>query len=388
MSVSSEKINILFIITLLERMGGAEKNLFDVVSNLDQEQFHSYVVAFKGGDVLNHLKAKGFNVYEYGITKLVSLLSLRKAWELRCFIKQTGIDIIVTYHHDADIWGHFVSLLAGGLPLISSRRDMGFQLTAKHIWFYRIFGRRFSKLITVSDAVKGEISRREWIAPDRMITIHNGLIPGHYKSSYRRTNEIRQELGLSAGDVIIGSVASFRPIKGQLYLVEAMKEVVAEFNNVRVVFVGYNDTEYFSQVDNRVQELSLGEHFIFTGARADIPDLLSAFDIFVISSVNEGFSNAIIEAMAAGKAVIAANSGGNPESIQDGTTGLLFPACDSHALAEKLRMLIRDQHMRAAMGKNGMAAVEKNFRLDAMVRKVQNLLKDVTDCEKKNQRRL
>lgn len=375
MADTKKIIRILFIISTLKRMGGAEKNLYDVVENIDPRNFISTVVAFQGGEMSNKLKSKGYDVYEYGITRLLSPLALKKAWELRRIIIENKIDIVVTYHHDADIWGLFVSLLAGGMPLISSRRDMGYQLTSKHVWFYRIFGRRFSRLITVSDAVKNEIAKREWITPNRMVTIHNGLNPEQFKD-HSRVDKIKEELGISTQDVIIGMVASFRPIKGQIYLVEAIKEVVAEFRNTRVVIAGYNDTEYFRQVNDRIRELALDDHFVFTGARSDIPDLLSIFDIFVISSVNEGFSNAIIEAMAAGKPVVAANSGGNPESVHNEINGMLFAPCDSHALAQCLLALIRDPDMRNAMSKKGMCAIEKNFRLDHMIQKIEKLVKE------------
>lgn len=373
--MAEKKIKVLFIISTLQRNGGAEKNLCDVVEHLDPQNFISTVLTFQGGEVSKSLKSRGYDVYVYGIKKLLSTLSIIKAWELRRFIIKKEIDIIITYHHDADIWGFFVSLLAGNLPLVSSRRDMGFQLTSKHIWFYRIFGRWFSKLITVSDAVKNAIAQREWIKSDRMVTIHNGLNPNKFKNSCR-ANKIKEELGISPKDVIIGMVASFRPIKGQMYLVEAIKEVVAECRNIRVIIVGYNDTEYFEQVNDRVKELALDDHFIFTGARRDIPDLLSIFDIFVISSVNEGFSNAIIEAMAAGKPVVASNSGGNPESVMDELSGLLFTPCDSRALADRLLELIEDPEMRNAMSKNGMYAVAENFQLDHMIQKIENLVKE------------
>ena len=379
----SKKIKVLFIISLLQRMGGAEKNLFDIVDNLDKDHFQSIVIAFKGGEVLDRLKNKGFEVYENGVTKLASKEAVRKAFELKRFVKNHHVDIIVSYHHDADIWGYLVSLMSGGVPIISSRRDMGYQLSAIHIWFYRLFGRRFAKMITVSEAVKREVSKREWIDPDKIVTIHNGLDPNIYRGG-ERTLQIRTELGLTKEHIVLGTVASFRPIKGQLYLVEAIKNIAGKYPNIRVVFVGYNDTEYFHAVLRRVGELGLGEHFIFTGARSDIPDLLSIFDIFVISSVNEGFSNAIIEAMAACKPIVAPDSGGNPESVQDNFNGLLFRACDSLSLSEKLGLLISDPEKRRVMGCRGSDTVEKNFHYRKMIKKFGNLLKEVVRCEKKN----
>ena len=374
------KIRILFVISVLDRMGGAEKNLFDIVCHLDKRQFQPHVITFQHGAVAEALAKKGIEVIECPVTSLLGRAALQYAFMARRYIRRQGIDIIVTYHHDADIWGLFLSVLAGGLPVVSSRRDMGYQLDLRHVWFYRLFNRCFSRAITVSDAVKNELIRNQWCPSEKLVTIHNGLVPEPYRRR-KRTHEIREELGLSADQPVIGSVASFRPIKGQLFLVEAMKLLVADYPKVRVVCTGYNDTDYYRQVVQRVHELGLAGHFIFTGARTDIPDLLPIFDIFVISSVNEGFSNAIIEAMAAGSVVVASNSGGNPESVEDTRTGLLFKACDSQSLSEKLRILLDNPQLRCTMGQRAQTEVRNNFHLEKMIMKFQNVIKETARCE-------
>jgi glycosyltransferase involved in cell wall biosynthesis len=282
-------------------------------------------------------------------------------------MKAERTDLVVTYHHDADIWGAIVARLAGVPRVISSRRDMGYQLERRHVWFYRLFSFLFDGFITVSDAVKGEIRRREWIRPEKIRTIRNGIQPGIYDRSFD-VQEIRKRLGIDPSKTVIGTVASFRPIKGQLYLVDAVKELVDRHKDLLVVFAGHDDCEYGRLVRKRIDEAGLHQHFIFLGERSDIPEILSVLDVFVLSSVHEGFSNAIVEAMAAGKPVVAPASGGNPEAIEHGKTGYLYAPCDSRSLAEMLQKLLCNKTLRTTMGYEGKRKVEHYFRREDMIR--------------------
>jgi len=359
--------NILFITSLLDRMGGAEKNLCEIVLHLDRKKYTPHVLAFKGGELSQYLSDKGIDASENHIQKLISFHTFRKGVELCRFIRNKTIDVIVTYHHDADILGAIVGAFTG-VPVISSRRDMGYQLEKKHIWFYRIFSRLISHFITVSDAVKQEVMKREWINAQKITIIRNGLdIEKYHVLSHDQRHTYQKEIGLSDHKLTIGMVASFRPIKGQMYLVEAISMLTQWHDSIQVVIVGYKDTDYFLDVKERVRALGLESLFVFTGERADVPDILNLFDIFVISSVNEGFSNAIIEAMAAGIAVVAADSGGNREAVAHRETGLLFRACDSQSLAEALNILLKNEPLITLYGQTGRSIISEKFLLNQMV---------------------
>jgi len=361
------KIRILFITSLLANRGGAEKNFCEVLLGLDRWMFDPSALVFQGGEQSDLLRRQGIPVQVNGVTRLLSLHAIRKGREAIRRMKAERTDIVVTYHHDADIWGAVVARLAGVPRVISSRRDMGYQLEGKHVWFYRLFPFLFDGFITVSNAVKREIQRRDWIRPEKIRVIHNGIRPGIYDRSFD-VQEIKQRLGIDPSKTVIGSVASFRPIKGQLYLVEAVKELVERHKDLLVVFVGHDDNDYGRLVRKRIQEAGLAGYFIFLGERLDIPEILSVFDVFVLSSVHEGFSNAIVEAMAAGKPVVAPDSGGNPEAVEHGRTGYLYKPCDSRSLAEMLLKLIVNNSLRNTMGCEGKMKVELSFKQEDMIR--------------------
>jgi len=373
-----KKIKILFITGILDNRGGAEKNFFEIVLHIDRSQFTPYVLVFRGGKLANCLIDHGVPVEENGVTKLFSLYAWKKGYKLYRFLKKEEIEVVITYHHDPDIWGGMIARLARVPVVISSRRDMGYQLQKVHVWFYRIFHVLFSSYITVSDAVKRQIAQREWQAPRKMEVIHNGVSLDLYpKKNPPLADKIKSDFNIDTSKVIIGMLAAFRPVKGHLSLVEAVGEIVKKNRNIQVILVGNKETEpylsFFQTVKNRIDELGLQDHFLCLGYQQDALKLLSVFDILVVPAVSEGFSNAILEAMAMEKPVVASDSGGNPEAVEHQKTGLLFKAGDSRSLADALYQLIGDSNLRRAMGKQARRRVEKYFQLKHMVERNEEL---------------
>lgn len=361
------KIKIVFIISLLDRMGGAEKNLYDVTTNLEKDNFSVSVIAFKAGEVAAKLTKIGIPVHVVPILKIFSLKTIKLLWALYTDLKKAKPDLVVTYHHDADIAGGVAAWLARVPRIISSRRDMGYQLQTKHIWFYRLSGVIFHKFITVSRAVAEEIAKREWISAKKIAVIHNGLNMDEFLPDKSTRVELRASFAVTPEQLLVGCVASFRPIKGQMFLVQAVAKLLPTYPQLKVLFVGYNDNDYGHEVKAEAAALGIAPRCIFAGMRGDVPSLLNAFDIFVVPSIHEGFSNAIIEAMASELPVIAARSGGNPEAVVDGKTGLLFEAENSHDLVRKLEILCQDSSRRLDMGKSGKTQVQERFQLEGMV---------------------
>lgn len=367
---SSEKlIKVLFVTSLLDKPGGAEKNLCDIVLGLDRKKFSPHVLVFQGGELSNDLAKKGIPVQVNSLTKILSLDAARKGWETARYLRRERFDVVVTYHHDADIWGAVVSKLAGVPVVISSRRDMGYLLEPKHVFFYKHCHGLFSAFVTVSEAVKREVERREGIPGEKIVVIRNGIDLTSYvgENSMQKTGIIREELGINNGKVVIGIVASFRPIKAQILMADTVRNLQALGKDVQVVFVGETETDYCRLVKERIAEFGLSSKFLFAGVRGDVPRLLPAFDIFALTSESEGFSNAILEAMAAGLPIVAPNCGGNPEAVENGVTGFLYPPGDAKALAGCLAILSDDHALRKKMGRSGRLKTEKCFKYDGMI---------------------
>ena len=188
--VMEDKIKVLYITTLFGKMGGAERNLYDIVTNIDRERFVPYIFCLKGGELVGEVTGRGIFARELQLEKIFSLDAARKGIDLFRFIREEGIKVVVTYHHDADIWGGIVAMLAGVPVVISSRRDLGYQLERRHIWVYRLLNRLYTGIISVSDAVKDAVVQREWAPANKITTLYNGLdITGYQPTP--STDEIR-----------------------------------------------------------------------------------------------------------------------------------------------------------------------------------------------------
>jgi peptidoglycan/xylan/chitin deacetylase (PgdA/CDA1 family) len=260
-----------------------------------------------------------------------------------------------------------VGRLSGVPVILSSRRDLGYQLKKKHIWAYRVFNRFFTKIISVSEAVKEEVVRREWTNPDKVKVIYNGV--DCRQQSYGEVDvvNIKKSLGVEPYKKVIGMIGAFRPIKGHIYLVKAVAELAKTEKDFVVLIVGYKETEYYEVVRQLIKRLKLEKYFICTGDRNDVTRIIAAFDIFVLPSISEGFSNAVLEAMAAGKPVVVTDGGGSPEGVIQNKTGVLVPSGNTEALSAAITRLLHNEGLRRSMGREGQIRAKEVFSLNKML---------------------
>ena len=169
-------------------------------------------------------------------------------------------------------------------------------------------------------------------------------------------------------------VANFRPIKGQEFFVQAAAEVLRHREDVQFVVIGSTDSPYFLKVRDMIRELGIESKFLCVGDRADVQRLIPAFDIFVLSSLQEGFSNALVEAMSVGVVPVAAAWAAIRKRWEQGRNGFLFPAKDYRALARHLLTLLGDDELRERLGAAAAAAARANFSFEGMIDKVHDVL--------------
>jgi len=378
---------ILFITDLFEVMGGAERNVMQIMTNLDRAKFDPILCCLKAGALATLLREQGFSVFDLDVKRIYSPHSLSKLVFLLRLARNERVKLIVTYHESSDFLGFAVSKLSG-IPILSSKRDMGFALGKHHILIYRLIGRFFDAVIAVSDAVKKEVATRDWIPASMIFTVHNGVDPDKYKARVNIEDK-KKDLGLEPNRPVVGLIAGLRRIKGISYFLEAASFVLKDVTDVQFIIVG-NDPGEPGSTRKELEELStrlgISRHVQFLGKRADIREILCTLDISVICSLSEGFSNVVVESMAAGKPVVATDVGGNPEAVIDGKTGFLVPAADPSALAKKIVFLLKDEALARSMGNAARDRVENHFTLQKMVRDNAELYNFVIERHKTRRR--
>ena len=198
------------------------------------------------------------------------------------------------------------------------------------------------------------------VAPERVETIYNGLDLSHWLP-------VSPAPRIGAGPLIT-TVGNLRHVKGHDVLVEAASIVRRDVSNARFTIGGeVLEPAYFQALQNQVQRLALADHVSFVGGIRDLRTHLATADLFVLPSRSEGFSNAIIEAMAASLPVVATDVGGNAEAVRTGITGCIVPPEDAPALARAILDILSQPDSGRAMGKAGRAAVVDHFTIDAMM---------------------
>ena len=366
--MKKKPVTILFITDLFEVMGGAERNLTLIIKNINKEKFKPILCCLRAGQLADSLRGEGFNVIDLKIKRIYSPYAFKKLLYLLSLIRKEDIKLIITYHESSDFFGLVLSKIAF-IPIISSKRDMGYNLKRHHILVYKLVGRFFNGVITVSDAVNKIVEKRDHMPEHKLHTIYNGVASEEYRKKFN-IKEKKKEIGIKGDSAVVGCIAGLRSIKGIKYFIKAAAIVLKEVKNVQFLIIGNDPGEpgyTRKDMEKIASELGIKQHVFFLGKRDDVPELLSVIDISVLSSLSEGFSNTILESMAAGKPVVATDVGGNPEVVENGKTGFLIPPADHEALAISIISLLKDKKSARAMGKEALNRVKTKFSLSKMV---------------------
>jgi len=373
---------VLYIIDKMTR-AGSQRHLFELVNTLDKRDFNPIICCIqKEGELGKKLRKEGIPVISLNLKNIKWFNFIKVVISLSYIILKNSVDIVHTYLFSSDIVGPIAARLCGVKTVISSRRDLGDWRTKKHLILYKISNLFVDKIVADSYAVKKETLKQEGLAPEKIDVIHNGLNPVIFSENGISKKEVIKEFSLPQDCRIIGNVSNISKVKGHIFLLKAFNSIKKDFPNLKLLIVGkIKDEKVFKQLLEFVDANELYQDVIFAGGRADVPKLLSAIDIFVHPSLTEGFSNALLEAMASAKAVIATSIGGNAEVIEDGLNGVLVPPADEAGLEKAMRILLQDTQLAQDMGEKVRAKVFNQFTSDLMTRKFQNTYLELSNAQ-------
>jgi len=304
-------------------------------------------------------------IYLLPLRSTYDLNSLKAAFAFRGFLRNQDIQIVQTFFESSDLWAGLVVKASSHAKLIWSRRDMGILRSFKHRAVYRFLARLPDRVFAVSEQVRKHCIEIDGVSPDRVETIHNGLNLSQPERLHLAPK--------NAASPSITTVGNIRRVKGHDVFVRAAAQVIARCPTASFSIVGgVLDLEYFRELQALVTELGLSDHFHFKGATAHVSDHLRSASIFVLPSRSEGFSNAIVEAMAESLPVVATDVGGNAEAVATGLTGFIVPPDDVLAMAEAITTLCLEPQTALRMGDAGRKRAEELFSEEAMMRRIQS----------------
>jgi len=267
--------------------------------------------------------------------------------------KMSGVPIIVHTPHGHVFYGHFGPLASRFFLLVE-----------------RLMAFITDRMVALTEGEKNDYIAFSICDPDKIVTIHSGVEIDRYMTVEVNIEDKKKSLGLNPKGLVVGTVGWLLPIKGPIYLLKAMARVWQSHPKINLVFVGKGELE--DELRTEAFRMGVSEKVTFLGWRDDIPEIMHTLDIFVLPSLNEGMGRVLVEAMAAGKPVVASRVGGIPDLVKHGQNGLLVESGDIEGLSLAIRKLLIDKKMRDEMGRRG-KTMALDFGVEKMVEKIDAL---------------
>lgn len=352
-------------------MGGGESHVIDLVKNLDSSRFESLVLAFTDGPMISLLKERGISCFVIPTIKPFDF-SVRKA--VTALIREQKIDL-VHIHGTRAFSNTYASANKLKKPIIYTVHGWSFNGTQGALrklvslqvesWFNRIAKQTIN--VSKSNREDGLL----FIPNLKSVVIQNGIDRKRFNPDLKYKN-IRQELSIPEDKVLIGSIARMTEQKDPITLIRAFARVVKQKENQYFLLL-VGDGDLRQKAVEEVALLKLEGSVRFENFRQDIPDLLNSLDIFVLPSLWEGLSLALLEAMSMKRAVIASNVDGTQEVIESGVNGYLVTPKSEYELSEIILKVGESKQLREQLGVKAAETVEKSFTVEGMTRKTEEV---------------
>ena len=356
-------------------VGGAERHVTKLMPNLDHSRFDTAVVCIGvEGKLFDDLAGSGTRaVALHRPSKRQAVCALRDLTrEMRSFAP----DVVITCGYSAETLGRIAAWLTRvphNVVWVHNYGDTEPRGVVRRI-SDRMLDRVTSAYFGVAKAQTDYLVDDLKYSPDKIRIIHNGVDP----DDFQWTDDRRavSNLGIGESDKVVGILAAFRPEKDHDTFLRAARLVADRIAQTKFLIVG--DGPMRPEIERLIRELDLDDCVVLTGSRSDVPDVLRAFDVFVLSSYTvECFPMALLEAMAAGRPAVCTAVGGVPEMIEEAVTGYLVPPRDPDALADRLVRILSDSELAHRMGRAARARVEALFSLRANVAATEHALDEL-----------
>jgi len=363
-------IHIAYFAPLLQT-GGTQRHLQQVLGLLDPARFTAEVYTLRpGGEIETELRAAGVRVTSLDIgRRLTSARSALAMVRTARALRAEGVQVVHGYQWRPALVGAFVGRLARVPLVLGAKRSLtGDDPQARRAW--RLIGPRVDTIVTNAEALRAEAEADGVDA--RWTVIPSGVDVERFGTGAPAA-EAKAALGLDPSRPVLGTVGRLEPRKRQDHLLVAMRALLARANGLAPQLLLVGDGPLRGELERQAGLLGIAHCVRFLGEVADVRQALAAMDVFVLPSGEEGMSNALLEAMAAGRAVVATAVGGTGEVVDDGRTGVLVPPGDVTALAGHVLMLLGNEGRRAFLGAAARRAVDERFGVRAMVTSLERL---------------
>lgn len=362
--IPDKKIVVAHVLHSFE-IGGLENGVANLINNLNADRYRHVIFCIKrAGRQLSRLTNSDITIVE---------LAKRDGRDWRtCFRLAKEFKRLKPHVVHTRNWGAIEGIIGARLGGVRA------VLHSEHGWtISEIEGRNYKRkiarrvlaplvdqFVAVSENIQVWLTTTLGIDEKKVTLIPNGVDLGKFSGVYRDSAQ-RATYGFTDDDFVIGSVGRLDPVKDHESLLRGFADLSAEFPNIKLLLVGQGPC--YERLAHLGRVLGISDRLHLLGERDDIPELLECMDVFVLSSLSEGMSNTILEAMAVGVPVIATRAGGNVFLVQDGENGFLVSKQDPQGLREAIRRYLKDPSIARQHGAAGRRRVEREWSLTKMV---------------------
>jgi len=356
-------INLMHIALGLN-IGGLERVIIDLLKGTDRGRYRPIVCCIHSrGALADEAEELGvpvilLNDAQANKNRGKSLRKTAIVFKLTQLMNKEKISIVHTHNPLPHLYGSLAARFAGVPVVVHTKHGRNYPANKKRVLLNRLLSCLTDEIVAVSRDAYDVSVNIENIGKRKVSTIINGIDVTKYAQVHKGQN--------NSDGVIIGHVARLSPEKDQLTLLKSFAIVAKRLENATLVIAG--DGQMRQQLQTEAIQLGVADKISFLGFRNDIPELLQTFGLFVLSSIKEGTSLTILEAMAAGLPVVATNVGGNPEVVEHGHTGYIVPPKHPEKLADAIIEILSDKKKAKTMGANGRIIAQRNYSLERMCR--------------------
>jgi sugar transferase (PEP-CTERM/EpsH1 system associated) len=354
-------------------IGGTERVVCELVRAFNKGEFRTSVCCLDNlGEFGEELRREAVPVHVLGRRAGVDFsLSPR----LRRLYREEKVDLIHAHQYSPYFYAATAAIGTPVFPVIFTEHGRHWPdgLRPKRVLANQLLRITTRNYTAVSEFSRQSLIRYERMPGTRVQVVYNGIPIDGLQDGCAEREKLRAEAGVRLDGLVILSIGRMDPIKDFATLIRAFASVRQQVPRASLWIAGDGDSEYRAELLRLAETLGLCGKVRLLGARRDVQPLLRACDLFALSSLTEATSLTVLEAMASGRAVVATDTGGNPELVVHGKTGFLVPVGDIPALAGAMYRLLEDREQREAMGRLGRKRVEEKFALRHMLQQYRDI---------------
>jgi glycosyltransferase involved in cell wall biosynthesis len=388
--VDSKRIKVIHVITRFDK-GGSAENTFLTLCGLDRSKYDLALIMGEmeglnlGGLEQEAVRANLEDAERAGVRIIMVrdlVRSLSPGCDLKAFLSLFRIfrnekpQIVHTHTSKAGILGRWAAFLCR-VPIILHTPHghvfwgyFGPLETRLYVALEKITALVTKRIVALTDQERDDHLRFRIAPPEKFTTIHSGVDLSRFDAALYDRAKMTAELDIPPGDLVVGTAGRLTPIKGHVHLLEAAAKILAARPDTTFVFLG--DGELKASLQEKAASLGVARRVRFPGWRPDVAPVMSAFDVFVLPSLNEGMGRVLVEAMALSRPIVASRTGGINDLVVHEKNGLLVPPRDAGVIADAVLLLLGNEPIRRAMGSEG-RRMAQGYSAARMVEKIDAL---------------